>query len=103
MAHDQDRNREMPATKGVFKPAMRDGTALCHRTRRGGEQAWFTTPLTANPEVIGTEIPDTAEFPKTVQRGVHHATPDRQSRAGLVYSARRQRPQPASPLLSCCG
>ena len=39
---------------------------LCHGTRRGKEQEWFSKYLNCN--VIGTEISDTAKyFPNTIQ------------------------------------
>lgn len=60
---------------------------LCHGTRRGAEQAWFTAHLTGHPEVIGTEISDTAsQFPNTVQWDFHDVNPDWAGRADFVYS-----------------
>ncbi len=60
---------------------------LCHGTRRGAEQAWFTSHLPGNPEVIGTEISDTAtSFPNTVQWDFHDDNPDWRDRADFVYS-----------------
>jgi SAM-dependent methyltransferase len=60
---------------------------LCHGTRRGLEQAWFSAHLKGNPEVIGTEISDTAtDFPNTVQWDFHDRNPDWEGRADFVYS-----------------
>ena len=60
---------------------------LCHGTRRGAEQAWFRAHLPGTPEVIGTEISDTAtDFPHTVQWDFHDANPDWTGRADFVYS-----------------
>jgi hypothetical protein len=60
---------------------------LCHGTRRGMEQAWFSAHLKGNPEVIGTEISDTAaDFPNTVQWDFHDRNPDWAGRADFVYS-----------------
>jgi hypothetical protein len=60
---------------------------LCHGTRRGAEQAWFRQHLTGEPEVIGTEISDTAtQFPHTVQWDFHDVNPDWEQRADFVYS-----------------
>lgn len=60
---------------------------LCHGTRRGAEQAWFTANLPGHPEVIGTEISDTAsQFPATVQWDFHDVNPAWANRADFVYS-----------------
>jgi SAM-dependent methyltransferase len=60
---------------------------LCHGTRRGLEQAWFSSHLAGNPHVLGTEISDTAtEFPNTVQWDFHDPNPDWLGRADFVYS-----------------
>jgi hypothetical protein len=60
---------------------------LCHGTRRGAEQAWFRAHLAGAPQVIGTEISDTAsQFPDTVQWDFHDPNPDWQGRADFVYS-----------------
>lgn len=60
---------------------------LCHGTRRGAEQAWFRQHLPGNPEVIGTEISDTADqFPHTVQWDFHEENPAWTGRADFVYS-----------------
>lgn len=60
---------------------------LCHGTRRGAEQQWFSTHLAGHPTVIGTEISDTADqFPNTVQWDFHDENPDWAGRADFVYS-----------------
>jgi SAM-dependent methyltransferase len=60
---------------------------LCHGTRRGLEQAWFSAHLSGNPRVLGTEISDTAtDFPNTVQWDFHDPNPDWAGRADFVYS-----------------
>lgn len=63
------------------------GFGLCHGTRSGAEQAWFTRHLKGGPDVIGTEISDTAtQFPKTVQWDFHQINPDWSGRCDFVYS-----------------
>lgn len=60
---------------------------LCHGTRRGLEQAWFTANLKGTPHVLGTEISDTAtDFPNTVQWDFHERNRDWEGRADFVYS-----------------
>ena len=60
---------------------------ICHGTRRGAEQAWFRRHLPGSPNVIGTEISDTAtDFPDTVQWDFHDANADWSGRADFVYS-----------------
>lgn len=60
---------------------------ICHGTRRGAEQAWFRQYLLGNPNIIGTEISDTAhQFPNTVQWDFHEVNPDWSERADFVYS-----------------
>jgi SAM-dependent methyltransferase len=60
---------------------------LCHGTRQGLEQAWFTRHLAGNPHVLGTEISDTAtDFANTVQWDFHDPNPDWLGRADFVYS-----------------
>lgn len=60
---------------------------LCHGTRRGREQAWFTARLNGNPHVLGTEISDTAtQFANTVQWDFHDSNPDWAGKADFVYS-----------------
>lgn len=58
---------------------------LCHGTRRGLEQQWFSECLGC--EVLGTEISDTAEtFANTVQWDFHDLNEDWRDRADFVYS-----------------
>lgn len=60
---------------------------LCHGTRRGLEQAWFRKHLNGDPDVIGTEISDTAnDFENSVQWDFHDENPDWIGRANFVYS-----------------
>ncbi|MDP4032043.1 MAG: hypothetical protein Q8P60_04165 [Pseudorhodobacter sp.] len=60
---------------------------LCHGVRRGKEQAWFRRALPGAPEVIGTDISETAtQFPNTVQWDFHEPNPDWAGRADFVYS-----------------
>lgn len=60
---------------------------LCHGTRGGKEQKWFSEFLAGNPEVIGTEISDTAnQFDNTVQWDFHDFNPDWAEKADFIYS-----------------
>ena len=60
---------------------------LCHGTRRGAEQGWFTKHLTGHPAVIGTEISDTAtDFPATIQWDFHDTKDEWTGAADFVYS-----------------
>lgn len=63
------------------------GFGLCHGTRRGREQKWFRKHLAGRPEILGTEISDTAgAFANTVQWDFHDANPEWMGRADLIYS-----------------
>lgn len=58
---------------------------LCHGTRRGLEQQWFSEALGC--PVIGTEISDTAaQFPHTIQHDFHEPLPRWQGAADFIYS-----------------
>ncbi len=58
---------------------------ICHGTRRGYEQKWFSEYLGC--EAIGTEISETAkDFPNTVQWDFHEENPDWNKKADFVYS-----------------
>lgn len=60
---------------------------LCHGTRSGKEQSWFSKALEGDAEVIGTEISDTAaKFPHTVQWDFHEVNPEWVGKADFVYS-----------------
>ena len=60
---------------------------ICHGTRRGAEQAWFRQHLIGDPDIIGTEISDTADqFANTVQWDFHDPNPAWADRADFVYS-----------------
>ena len=61
--------------------------AICHGTRRGGEQAFFSKCLPGNPRVIGTDISDTADqFPNTVQWDFNEINEDWLDAADFIYS-----------------
>lgn len=58
---------------------------LCHGTRRGVEQQWFTKYLGC--EVLGTEISDTAaQFPNTIQWDFHEVKPQWIGAVDFIYS-----------------
>jgi len=58
---------------------------LCHGTRRGNEQKWFSKYL--NAKVIGTEISDTATmFPNTIQWDFHDVKDEWISTVDFIYS-----------------
>lgn len=59
---------------------------LCHGTRQGFEQAWFSKHLNG-AHVIGTEISDTAaSFKNTVQHDFHDVRSEWVGKADFVYS-----------------
>ncbi len=59
---------------------------ICHGTRRGNEQMWFSRHL-GDCVVIGTEISDTAQdFPRTVQWDFHNPRDEWVGSADFVYS-----------------
>ncbi len=58
---------------------------ICHGTRRGLEQKWFSKFLDCS--VIGTEISDTAEeFDNTVQWDFHEVKAEWIGKADFIYS-----------------
>jgi hypothetical protein len=58
---------------------------ICHGTRRGLEQGWFSEALGCH--VIGTEIADSAtQFPNTIQWDFHDAKPEWIEAADFIYS-----------------
>jgi len=58
---------------------------ICHGTRRGKEQEWFSKYLGC--KVIGTEISSTANnFPNTIQWDFHKAKSEWKSAADFIYS-----------------
>jgi SAM-dependent methyltransferase len=60
-------------------------SGVCHGTRRGLEQKWFTDALGAN--VLGTEIADTAtDFPNTVQWDFHEDNSKWHNTFNFVYT-----------------
>lgn len=70
----------------IKSQGLKPSFGICHGTRRGSEQAWFSKWLDGC-HVIGTEISDTAtQFPNTVQWDFHEQNPDWIGKAGFVYS-----------------
>lgn len=58
---------------------------ICHGTRRGVEQKWFSERLAC--EVIGTEISDTAtQFANTIQWDFHEVKEEWLGRVDFIYS-----------------
>jgi SAM-dependent methyltransferase len=58
---------------------------LCHGTRRGMEQGWFSKYLGC--EVLGTEISDTAsEFPNTIEWDFHEVKNEWIGNVDFIYS-----------------
>jgi hypothetical protein len=58
---------------------------ICHGTRRGKEQEWFSKYLGC--EVIGTEISETAtQFPNTIQWDFHEVKPEWIDSVDFIYS-----------------
>lgn len=58
---------------------------ICHGTRRGQEQNWFSGKL--NASIFGTEISDTAtEFPNTIQWDFHEVKPEWLGKFDFIYS-----------------
>jgi hypothetical protein len=58
---------------------------ICHGTRRGQEQKWFSEKL--NASVFGTEISDTAsQFENTIQWDFHEIKPEWLGRFDFIYS-----------------
>lgn len=58
---------------------------ICHGTRRGLEQQWFSENLGC--EVIGTEISDTAtQYPRTIHWDFHDVKPEWLDAADFIYS-----------------
>lgn len=58
---------------------------LCHGTRRGMEQAWFSEALGC--EVLGTEISDTAaQFANTIEWDFHNVKPEWIDAVDFIYS-----------------
>ena len=65
--------------------ALRPQYGICHGTRRGLEQQWFSDALGCS--VIGTEIGDSAsQFANTVQHDFHETRPEWLSKADFIYS-----------------
>jgi SAM-dependent methyltransferase len=61
------------------------GFGLCHGTRQGKEQEWFSKALGC--EVLGTEISKTArQFANTIEWDFHHVKPEWEKAADFIYS-----------------
>jgi len=61
-------------------------SGICHGTRRGKEQEWFSKYLSCD-DVIGTEISDTAtQFPKTIQWDFHNLKDEWKNHFDFIYS-----------------
>ena len=60
-------------------------SGICHGTRRGVEQEWFSSCL--NADVLGTEISTTAsQFPNTIEWDFHEVKPEWVGAFDFVYS-----------------
>jgi len=60
---------------------------VCHGTRQGFEQKWFSEALGEGADIFGTEISSTAtEFPDTIQWDFHEVNPEWIGSFDLVYS-----------------
>lgn len=69
-----------------IKKKINPSTGICHGTRRGLEQMWFSENL-SNIPVIGTDISETAtDFPNTIQWDFHETNPDWAQKFDFVYS-----------------
>lgn len=72
---------------GYIRRHLGDGIkfGICHGTRRGNEQAWFSNFLGC--DVLGTEISSTAtDFPNTIQWDFHDTKAEWAGAADFVYS-----------------
>lgn len=64
---------------------MKPKFGICHGTRRGLEQQWFSKYL--NCEVLGTEISSTAlDFPNTIQWDFHDVKDEWINSVDFIYS-----------------
>ncbi|MEO1563866.1 MAG: hypothetical protein AAFR98_10560 [Pseudomonadota bacterium] len=60
---------------------------LCHGTRQGREQKWFASFLNGAPNVIGTEISESADqYPNTIEWDFNQQNSDWIGLADFVYS-----------------
>lgn len=58
---------------------------LCHGTRQGKEQQWFSEALGC--QVLGTEISESAsDFPNTIQWDFHEVKPEWLGKVDFIYS-----------------
>lgn len=69
----------------LLRPEISFG--LCHGTRSGAEQMWFSQHLSGNPFVLGTDISDTAaDRPQSIVWDFHNIKPEWIDAADFVYS-----------------
>jgi len=62
-------------------------SVLCHGVRNGRELEWFAKHLSGAPEMLGTDISDTAtQFPHCIQWDFHDENPDWLGKWDLIYS-----------------
>jgi hypothetical protein len=70
----------------IAKRFPKASSVLCHGTRNGAEQKYFTKAL-PNAYVIGTEISDTAtQFPMTVQQDFSEPREEFLNKFDIIYS-----------------
>lgn len=64
-----------------------NGFGICHGTRNGNEQKWFSERLGPEISVIGTDIAENAnEIPNSMQWDFHEENPEWTGKADFVYS-----------------
>ena len=69
----------------IFSSGLNPSFGICHGTRRGLEQKWFSECLKC--DVIGTEISDTAnDFPNTIQWDFHDVKEEWIGSVDFIYS-----------------
>ena len=69
----------------LLQRGIKPSFGICHGTRRGLEQQWFSEHLGCS--VLGTDISDTAEqFPNTIQWDFHEVKPEWIGAADFIYS-----------------
>ena len=66
---------------------MTNRFGICHGTRSGNEQKWFSDNLGPGVTVIGTDIAESAaDIPNSVQWDFHDENPEWEEKADFVYS-----------------
>lgn len=69
----------------ILRRGIKPTFGICHGTRRGVEQQWFSVHLGC--PVLGTDISDTAEqFPNTIEWDFHEVKPEWIGAADFIYS-----------------